>query len=143
VNRIAVGRRELSYSYAPANGTAVTCTVAPHGAGPDYLLTVGKAWALNCAITCGTVTPNSYAQTGSVVGTESVTVPAGTFLAIKLQSTLTWTDPNGTTRTESIGTWRDANTAIVVKRIINIAYSGTALLNGYPVTTTTALQSQS
>ncbi len=133
----------LSYSYTPANGIQVTCTVAPHGTGPNYPLAVGQAWTLNYAITCGTATPPPYTQTGFVVGIESVAVPAGTFSAVKLQSTLTWTDVNGTTRTEAITTWRDVGTAIIVKRVINIAYSGTALLNGYPVTTTTALQSQS
>jgi hypothetical protein len=135
--------QELSYSYTPANGAPVACTVAPHGAGPNFPLTVGQNWTLNYAITCGTTAPVSYTQTGTVVGVESVTVPAGTFSAIKLQSTLTWTTPNGTTRTETITAWRDVNTEIQVKRVTNIVYSGTALVNGYPVTTTTTLESQS
>jgi hypothetical protein len=65
------------------------------------------------------------------------------FSAVKLQSTLTWTGPDGTTRNEAITTWRDLNTEILVKRVTNIEYSGTALVNGYPVTQTTALKSQS
>ena len=135
--------QELSYSYTPTNGIPVTCSVAPHGPGPNYPLTVGQAWILNYVVTCGTATPISYTQTGSFVGVESVTVPAGMFSAVKLQSTLTWTGPDGTTRNEAITTWRDLNTEILVKRVTNIEYSGTALVNGYPVTQTTALKSQS
>jgi hypothetical protein len=135
--------QEVSYTPMLVNAIGVTCTISPHGAGPNFPLTVGQTWISNYSITCGTAPPLSYAQTGSVVGIESVTVPAGTFSAIKLQSALTWTGPNGTTRTEAITTWRDVNTEIVVKRVTNIEYSGTALVNGYPVTTTSALESQS
>jgi hypothetical protein len=97
---------------------------------------------MNYAVKCGTALPLQYSQTGSVVGTESVSVPAGTFATVKLQSTLISTDPNGTTRTWASTTWRDVNTSIVVKQVVDIAYSGTALMNGYPVSTMTALQSQ-
>ena len=132
----------LSDSYS-AGGVPVTCKVAPHGAGPDYPVSVGQTWSLSYAVTCGTAVPTSYAEAGSVIGVEAVTVPAGTFSAVKTQSTSTSTDPSGTTRTESITTWRDIATAAVVKRIINVAYSGTPLLHGYPVTTVSTLQSQS
>jgi hypothetical protein len=135
--------QEISYTPILVSAIGVLCTISPHGAGPDFPLTVGQTWASNYSITCGTAPPLSYAQTGSVVGIESVTVPAGTFSALKLQSTLTWTGPTGTTRTEAITTWRDVNTEIVLKRVTNIEYSGTAPVNGYPVTTTSALESQS
>ncbi len=131
----------LASSYTSANGAPVSCAFAPHAEGADYSLFIGKTWTLNYSRTCGTTT-QLFAQTGSVVGVESVTVPAGTYSTIKLQSTLTWTNSTGTTHTEAITTWRDASTAIVVKQVTNTAYSGTALQNGYPVTTTKVLQSQ-
>jgi len=134
--------QELSYSYTPANGTPVACTVAPHGAGPNYPLSVGQSWALDYAVTCGTAAPVAYTQAGSVVDVEPVTVPAGTFTAVKLQSTVAWTDRNGTTHTQAIATWRDANTGTIVKRVITTTYSGTPLVNGYPVTQTRVLESQ-
>jgi hypothetical protein len=135
--------QELSYSYINSNGNPVTCTATPHGAGPSYPIAVGQTWTLNFVASCGTATPIPYTQTGSVVDVESVTVPAGTFSAVKLQSTETWTDYNGTTRTETITNWRDINTGVVLKRMINTEYSGTALVNGYPVTKTLSLESQS
>jgi hypothetical protein len=64
---------------------------------------------------------------------ETVTVPAGSFLALKLQSTLIWTDAAGTTRTQTIINWRDTVTSVSVKQTISTAYSGTALSVGYPV----------
>lgn len=135
--------QEVSYTPILTNGTGVSCTITPHGAGPSYPLSVGQSWMSNYSITCGTAPPVSYAQTGSVVDVESVTVPAGTFSAIKLQSIITWTDRNGTTRTESVENWRDTQTAITVKRVTTFGYSGTTLLNGFPVSRTAVLQSQS
>jgi len=135
--------QEVSYTPILANGTGVPCTISPHGAGPSYPLSVAQSWTSNYSITCGTAAPISYTQTGSVVDVESVTVPAGTFSAIKLHITITWTDPHGTTHTESIENWRDTNTAIMVKRVTNFGYSGTNLVNGYPVSRTVVLQSQS
>ena|SRR5450631_937135 len=135
--------QELSHSFTNANGVLVTCTATPHGVGPSYPITVGQTWTLNFVGTCGTAAPISYTQTGVVAGVESVAVPAGTFSAVKLQSTETWTDNNGTKHTETITTWRDTSTAIVVKRVTNMEYSGTALVNGYPVTETLVLNSQS
>jgi hypothetical protein len=49
----------------------------------------------------------TYTQNGTVVDLESVTVPAGTFNALKLQSTVTWTNADRTTRQESVTNWRD------------------------------------
>ncbi len=128
-----------SFSYPSA---LVTCTFSPHGAGPDYPVKVGQTWSLNFVSTCGNAAPISYSETGSVSGIDSVAVPAGTFVAIRLESTITHTNANGTTYTESITTWRGVNTGGTVKTIDSIRYSGTVPTNGYPVTITTVLQSQ-
>lgn len=135
--------QHLSYSFASASGVLTPCTVTPHGAGPTYPITIGQSWALSYSITCGAFTTTTYLDAGTVAGVESVVVPQGTFMAVKLQSILSWTDPNGTVRTEAITTWRDVTTEVVVKRTIDIQYSGTALVTGHPVSTTLVLQSQS
>jgi hypothetical protein len=131
----------LGYSYIPSGGTQVSCTVSPHGPGPTFPLTVGQTWTLNNITACGNGSIAHY-QSGSVVGVESVTVPAGTFNSVKLQSVFSWTDSSGTTRTETTTSWLDVNTSILVKIDVAYVYSGTALSSGYPITTTTALQSQ-
>jgi hypothetical protein len=132
--------QEISYSYTPAGGSLTTCTYAPHGAGPDYPIVIGKTWSLTYTFICPS-TLISISHTGSAIDVESVTVPAGTFSAVKMQSTISWTDSNGTTHTETITNWRNASTGISVKELISTAYSGTVPSNGYPVTTTSVLQS--
>jgi hypothetical protein len=92
-------------------------------------------------VTCGTATPVNHTQTGAVVDVESVTVPAGTFTAVKLQSTDVWTDVNGTTITQTAFNWRDVDTTFSVQRTITRAYSGTLPTNGYEVTAQVVLQS--
>ena len=133
----------LSVSDAPATPAPVTCIVAPHGPGPDFPVFVGQTWVLQYAAKCGTGPVVGYGATGSVSGIETVVVPAGTFSALKFQSTISWTDPNGTTRVETITSWHDTATGVLAKRVTNSSYSGTPLANGFPLTTTLVLQSQS
>ena len=135
--------QELSYAYVGAAGTAFNCTYTPHGPGPDFPVAVGMTWTLNYTIACGGQTPVSNVQTGTVVDAESVTVPAGTFNAIKLQSTLTRTDAQGTQRTQTVINWRDVLTSISVKQSIRIAYSGTLPTTGYAVSREIILQKRS
>ena len=103
--------QETSYTYLGAGGNTVTCTFTPHGSGPDWPVRVGETWQTTYAFACDSGTPVTYSQTGMVADVESVTVPAGTFTTLKLQSTLTWTDANGTTRTQTISNWRDVATS--------------------------------
>jgi hypothetical protein len=113
----------------------------PHGSGPDWPVRVGETWRLEYVFACGTSTPVTYSQTGEVVDVETITVPAGTFSALKLQSALTWTDVAGTTRTETVTNWRDIFTSYSVKMEISIAVSGTAPATGYAVSRTEVLDS--
>ncbi len=133
--------RDLSYTYTQ-NGSSIACNYNPQGPGPDYPVTVGQTWSTSYTLTCGAGSGVGYTQSGMVEDLESVTVPAGTFSAIKLQSTIVWTNPAGTTRTETITRWRDASTGQALKEVSAFAYSGTPLTSGYPVTVTIALQSQ-
>jgi hypothetical protein len=122
---------------------SVTCTYDPHGDGPDWPLQVGQTWSINFTFTCGAGTPVSYTQSGSVVDVEMVTVPAGTFTAIKLQSTVTWTDSEGTARTQTITNWRDVATSHSVKQVLTIAVSGVLPSTGYAVSRQILLESTS
>jgi len=102
---------------------------------------VGQSWAANYTVTCGSSPAVAYQQSGGVVDVEPITVPAGTFSALKLQTTLTHTDAGGTIYNQIFATWRDAATGVVVKQQIFNTYSGTPLTNGYALTNTIVLQS--
>ena len=122
------------------NNNQVTCTYAPFGLGPTYPLTVGANWTNNYTETCGTNAAVSFAETGTVLDLESITVPAGTFSALKLQNTLVYTDANGTVHNKFFNSWRDAATGIMVKREVSDLISGTPITNGYPLLITYQLQ---
>jgi hypothetical protein len=130
-----------AYTFAAPGGVAITCTYAPNGPGPDFPVAVGITWTLDYTLGCGTQVPIAYVQNGTVVDVESVTVPAGTFTAIKLQSTISWTDALGTTRTQTVMNWRDLLTLVSVKESVTIAYAGTLPITGYPVSREIVLQS--
>jgi hypothetical protein len=134
--------QDTSYTALEANGTVESCAYDPHGPGPGYPLTVGNSWTLTYTLTCGTAAPVEYTQSGNVLDVESVTVPAGTYTAIKLQSTLTWTDANGTTITETVTNWRDIDTLFSVQQNITRVYSGTLPATGYQVSATVQLTSE-
>ena len=76
-----------------------------------------------------------------VADVESVTVPAGTFTALKLQSTLTWTDcewDDPHPDHQQLARRRHVDT---VKEEVAIAVSGTPPANGYAVSRTLVLES--
>lgn len=134
--------QELSYTYHAASGAAVTCTYDPHASGPDFPVQVGLSWQIEFTLSCSDGSASIvYAQQGTVADVESVTVPAGTYTALKLESTLDWTDANGTERTESITNWRDTKTLYSVKQQIHIEVSGTVPASGYAVSRTIELES--
>jgi hypothetical protein len=122
---------------------AEECAYDPHGDGPDWPLQVGQSWSIAFTLTCGSAAPVAYTQAGTVADVESVTVGAGTFTALKLQSTVTWTDAAGTTRTQTITNWRDVATSHSVKQEISIAVSGTPPAAGYAVSRSIQMESVS
>jgi hypothetical protein len=135
--------QETSYTYTPASGDAVTCTYDPRDGGPDFPLRVAQTWTIDYTFACGSESAVTYQQTGSVVDVESVTVPGGTFSALKLQSTVTWTDLQGTTRTQTVTNWRDTATSHSVKEDITIVVSGTLPTTGYAVSREILLENTS
>ena len=133
--------QQTGYSFTAPGGATYSCTLDPHGSGPDFPIRVGQTWSLDYMDDCGGLPAVAYTQAGSVVDVESVTVPAGTYSTLKLQSTLTWMDAQGTTRTQSVTNWRDVVTSISVKQEISISYSGSLPSNGYAVRRTILLLS--
>lgn len=130
-----------AYTFVGPGAAQITCTYVPNGPGPDFPVAAGVTWTVDYTLGCDTQAPVAYVQNGTVVDAESVTVPAGTFNAIKLQSTISWTDALGTTRTQTVTDWYDVLTLVLVKESVTIAYAGTMPITGYPVSTETVLQS--
>jgi hypothetical protein len=124
---------DTSYSALESDGGVQTCTYDPHGPGPGYPLTVGTAWTSQYTVTCGTAAPVTHVQNGNVLDIESVTVPAGTYTAVKLQSTDAYTNASGTTITETTTDWRDVATLFSVQKSSTLVYSGTLPTTGYAV----------
>jgi hypothetical protein len=139
---LSISGQTLSYAYTPSGGSLVTCIDAPHGPGPDFPVTLGLSWTNDFTVACGAGTPIAYSQNGSVLDLESITVPAGTFTALKLQSSVVWTTAAGIVRTEMLTTWRDASTGRVIKEVNDLSYS-TPPANGNAVAKTTVLLSRS
>jgi hypothetical protein len=139
-NYDAMGRET---SYTGSGATPVVCAFAPHGSGPNYPVMVGETWMLTFSVTCGSLSSVTYTQSGSVDGVESVTVPAGTYTALELHSTLTWTDAQGTTRTQTITNWRDVAASYSVKQTLSISYTGVLPTSGYAVSRELVLESTS
>lgn len=118
------------------------CVASPHGDGPVFPLAAGATWQLKYELSCTAAVPRgsvfpppaTYTQNGSVVDVERVTVPAGTFAAVKLESTITWPMCPAQACTERLTEWRDANTGHLVKSTGYYSY-GTA----ETLTTTTLL----
>lgn len=134
--------QEMTYSFTNTNGATEVCTYSPHGPGPDFPLTVGQTWTLQYTLTCGSAAAVSHTQTGTVVDVESVTVPAGTYNALKLQTTDTSTNAKGTTITQTSTNWRDVVSGFSVQRNNTRAYSGTLPTTGYPVSIALVLENQ-
>jgi hypothetical protein len=120
--------QETSYTYTPASGDAVTCTYDPRDGGPDFPLRVAQTWTIDYTFACGSESAVTYQQTGS---------------ALKLQSTVTWTDLQGTTRTQTVTNWRDTATSHSVKEDITIVVSGTLPTTGYAVSREILLENTS
>ncbi len=133
--------QEISYSFKNSSGADITCAYDPHAAGPDFPVKVGQTWDFQYVQSCDNSSPAiTYRQQGSVVDVEPVIVPAGTFTALKLESTITWTNSAGTTRVETVTNWRDTKTLFSLKESITIAVSGNMPANGYAVSRTTELE---
>jgi hypothetical protein len=132
----------LSWVVNRGNGVTVSCVISGGLSGAPSTLASGQGWTTSYTQTCGSGTGTAFNQTGTLVGLETVTVPAGTFSAFKFTTTVTMT-ANGTTRTETVTRWRDASGADshVLKSTSVFSYSGTAPASGALVSESRELQS--
>ena len=135
--------RETGFTYTESDGNPGSCIYAPYEGGPMPPLTVGQTWQIDWTETCNANPAIQYSQQGTVVDVESVTVPGGTFTALKLQSTTVWTDSNGTTHTQTTTNWLDTASFHSVKQSITYVDSGTPPVDGYAVSRQVELQSSS
>ncbi|MEP6502495.1 MAG: hypothetical protein ABJD97_04150 [Betaproteobacteria bacterium] len=132
---------ETGYTYAPPSGGTVTCSVAVRSGGHAQPWYVGQAWTMAYDVTCGTTT-TAYVESGSVDGVEAVTVPAGTFTALKLSSSLAWSTASGQDVVEHVTSWVDpAHSLFALKRTIAYQRSGNVPAH-FLVGFTTELQSR-
>jgi hypothetical protein len=130
-------------TYNESDGSQGSCTYTPYAGGPTPPLTAGQSWQINYTRACNGNASIAYSQQGNVTAVESVAVPAGMFTALKLQSTITWTDLDGTTHLEMATNWLDIATFHSVKQSISYQYSGTLPTSGYAVSRQIVLQSTS
>ena len=102
----------------------VDCTLVTQAGGHELPWYVGQSWTQILGETCNGA-PTTFSLAGQVASYESVTVPAGTFMALKLVSTQSWTDSSGQNIVETITHWADpAHSLFTLKSIISYARSG-------------------
>ncbi len=115
---------ETSYTGTRADGGAFSCTIAQTGGHPLPWY-VGQAWSQTSTISCAGGGTDTITETGTVVAVESVTVPAGTFQALKQQLVITQDTPGGTHIVETRTGWRDpAHSLFLLKSSSTFQYSG-------------------
>ncbi len=139
---IAVSASGQTLSTTTQATPPLICTFVPHGPGPDFPVQVGTSWNLSYTLDCSPQAAVAYTQSGVVADVETVTVPAGTFAALKLVSTVTFTDAHGTRHTQTLTHWRDIATSVSLKETIATELSGGTPPSAYPVSTEIVLQSQ-
>jgi hypothetical protein len=132
---------DTAVTFNPQSVSPTTCTYTPHGLGPVYPLTVGETWQLTYTYACQGGLTLTVTQTGQAMDVETVTVPAGSYSAIRLQSTVTWTTAIGTQVTETLTRWADAGSGQSLRETSQYAYGGTLPPNGHLASQTVVLQS--
>ena len=127
-----------------ANGSTQNCAYTTvSGEFSPYPSWVGQGWAATRQESCTPGTVETIVESGSVQALESVTVPAGTFTALKSTSVQTWTDANGQNITETTVHWSDpAYSLFTIKTIVTYVRSGNVPTH-YVTTDTIELQSRS
>ncbi len=127
-----------------ANGNTQNCTyITMSGEFSPHPYWVGEDWQATRQESCTPGTVESIAEHGSIQSLESVTVPAGTFTALKSTTVETWTDANGQNITETVVHWSDpAYSMFTIKTVITYARSGKVPTH-YVTTSTVELQSRS
>ena len=134
--------RETALTATSAGGTVQNCTFTLQSGGHPAPWWVGQNFTSAAQESCTPGDIRSISVNGTVAALEQVTVPAGTFSALRLQTTEVWTE-NGQTVTEQITHWVDpAHWFFTVKTLITFTRSGNVPAH-YVTSQTVELQSRS
>ena len=136
---VAADGNVTDYTNTHLDGTQVTCTYGPATNGTaaanvgrvtalaarrPQSISIGQTWTSTYTISCVGQAPVTYRATADVIGYETVTVPAGTFQAVKETVMLSYVD-NGVAGTASTTLWRDpAHSMFAVKSDETITHDG-------------------
>jgi len=134
---------ETEASFTAADGSVQTCTFTTESGGHATPWWVGQTFASTLQESCNPGSVRVIQESGSVVSLESVTVPAGTFMALKLTTTERWTDSSGQNVAEQITQWADpAHWLFTIKTHVVYTRSGNVPAH-YVNSQTIELQSRS
>lgn len=131
--------RETSIASA---STGTGCTVAALDAGHAVPWTIGQTFTETDGMTCTQNTDYTLAFTGSVSALESVTVPAGTFNALRMDIAETSATPDGEHVATTITLWVDPQHSFFTIKEVDVTTMTPAPARHYVVTRTTELQSR-
>ena len=98
--------QETSVSDTSETGTVQNCSDTPQSGGHPSPWWVGQSFTRSTQESCTPGDVRTIDDIGTVAALEQVTVPAGTFTALKLQTTETWSE-NGQNVTEQVTHWVD------------------------------------
>ena len=116
---------ETGATFTAADGAVQTCTFTMESGGHATPWWVGQTFASTVQETCNPGGAELVQQSGVVASLESVTVPAGTFMALKTTTTESWTDSAGQNVVEQITHWADpAHWLFTIKTVIAYRRSG-------------------
>ena len=133
---------ELTADATLPNGNPQDCTFTTTSGGHTPPWVVGQTWSETIHEVCAPGANFTVTGNASVVGVEQVTVPAGTFSALKLHEVQTWTDDTGQDISEDVTHWVDpARSLFTLKKVIVYTRSGTVPAH-YVTSETIELQSR-
>ena len=134
--------REASLSDANESGAVQNSTFTAQSGGHPSPWWVGQTFTLATQESCTPGDTFVLTQTGTVAALEQVTVAAGTFSALRLQTTESYTE-NGQNVTEQVTHWVDpARYFFTIKTSIVFTRTGNVPAH-YVTSRTTELQSRS
>lgn len=133
----------IDYTVTHPDASTDHCSYANFTGNRKLPLSVGESWTNDFTIACADGTSTAYTVSETVVSAEQVTVPAGTFSALKEQMTSTWTTPRGEHVVETETHWIDpARSFFTLKSTSTYVRTGT-VPSVYVTGQTTELQSRS
>lgn len=125
------------------DGGSPLCTFVPQDAGEALPLTIGETFTDTVAENCDSSIAATFATSGSVVDSESITVAAGTFAALKLAYTITRDGPQGSHAVTTGTKWVDpAHSFFTIKDVSTTTQLPSVYYPHYVTSSTIELQSR-